>query len=456
MDKVAILFPSDNPGLGIVSPTFVEEYRACSKQDSFEIALYNHDAFLAGARLKVVPIASAKTVYCLVRGASMSLEDYERLCKELKYFGFKPIVIEDACWDLYHDEMNYLLPSGWEHLALNFVRIDEGDRGKGWTWALKWLEELGPFVLRDRSGAIMSGDTPQVFEPPENMTRLDEIIDIAADFKKKHNKRYALLSENVVAQPYQNIMTIDGIPAEWRAYYFDGQLFYLCPKKDSSLGTDLITNSGFLERLEQDIVPFCAMDLVLTENGNWRCLRYFDGQFSSVPAGGNVEAFYKNLAQVVSSSPHIPEWSWCLVGDIVEKHPFGKQKLIVRGSKHFYPGTKVYIACELGGNGWERVCVLGIPRYTDKLVSVMMPIDLICNLRLEKVYDKKIIASMKNGHLGQFFCLMNPAQIRFGWDNSDESLKVINILMKSIPEWQRQANNDQETAQSDQGKDAVL
>ena len=37
-------------------------------------------------------------------------------------------------------------------------------------------------------------------------------------------------------------------------------------------------------------------------------------------------------------------WRWCLVGNIIEKHPYGEEHEIRYGSKHFSGGTKVYIA----------------------------------------------------------------------------------------------------------------
>jgi hypothetical protein len=36
-----------------------------------------------------------------------------------------------------------------------------------------------------------------------------------------------------------------------------------------------------------------------------------------------------------------PPSAWCLVGNVVEKHPFGDAEEILGGSKQFTPGTKV-------------------------------------------------------------------------------------------------------------------
>lgn len=145
--------------------------------------------------------------------------------------------------------------------------------------------------------------------------------------------------------------------------------------------------------------------------------------------------YYETLAAYVDEAPMVSEWAWCLVGEIVDENVIGEEHRVVHGTRHFAPGTKVYCACELGGNGWERICVLGIPRYSDNLISMIVPATKIRNFRLEKVYDRRIIEVMTNGWLGGAFCSINPAQIGFGWSDSDQDRKDIESLVESFKVW---------------------
>ena len=111
------------------------------------------------------------------------------------------------------------------------------------------------------------------------------------------------------------------------------------------------------------------------------------------------------------------EWVYCLVGNIIDKHEFGENKEIRYGTKHFAPGTKVYCYPGNFGDGYERIYVVGKPRKTFKLIKVIMKTEYITNFRLKKVYDKRIIKDM-------FF--------DGGWNNYDESEKMIITLAKSL------------------------
>lgn len=192
---------------------------------------------------------------------------------------------------------------------------------------------------------------------------------------------------------------------------------------------------GLVEKAREDSKPLTASDFALTTSGIWRVTRVFDAQFTDLPMSVNPCEYYEKLGNCVGEAPVVSEWAWCLVGKIVDRNIAGEDHQVVHGTRHFAPETKVYCACELGGNGWERICVIGVPRYSDKLVCMMIPATKICDFHLEKVTDKTVIEVMTNGYLGGAFCSINPAQIGLGWTDSNEDKRVIESLVESFKVW---------------------
>lgn len=88
-----------------------------------------------------------------------------------------------------------------------------------------------------------------------------------------------------------------------------------------------------------------------------------------------------------------PKWVWGLVGNIVGEHPYGRDKRIVQGTKHFKPGTKVYCLKTHWGDGYESIPVIGRNRK-GKLVEIVMRRNLIENFRLKKVFSPSVIEMM--------------------------------------------------------------
>ena len=82
----------------------------------------------------------------------------------------------------------------------------------------------------------------------------------------------------------------------------------------------------------------------------------------------------------------IREFEYCLVGNIVDKHYFGVNKEIRNGTKHFRGGAKVYIFPRFPGMGHERIQVIGLPRKSYKKIDVIIPTELITNVRVKKIF----------------------------------------------------------------------
>ena len=222
--------------------------------------------------------------------------------------------------------------------------------------------------------------------------------------------------------------------AEWRGYFFDGVYFYGTRLKRGHKDDRPPDHLLSLAEGRYDTKPFCYIDFYKHEKGFWLPLTMGDAQFSTLPKNASAEEFYGRLADVMAEAPHLPEWTWCLVGNVVDQNRTGMDGRVVRGTRNFAPGTKVYLICELGGNGWERPCVLGVPRYCDHLVSLLMSVQKLCEIRCEKVYNRDVIAVMENAHFGDFFCPVKSEHDGV-WDKSFRSLNTIAILLDWMPEY---------------------
>ena len=84
------------------------------------------------------------------------------------------------------------------------------------------------------------------------------------------------------------------------------------------------------------------------------------------------------------------EFEWCIVGNIIDKHYWGEEKIIKSGTKHFRPGAKVYCMPEFGGIAHETIRVLGKPRKKNRMINVIINTKMIKNFRVQKVYNQEI------------------------------------------------------------------
>ena len=102
-----------------------------------------------------------------------------------------------------------------------------------------------------------------------------------------------------------------------------------------------------------------------------------------------------------------------------------KDGTVGRGTKHFSPGTKVYIGGEWHTcEGYWTCVVMGKPRRQKRLIQIYMRSDRLCNFRIKKVYDKRVIENMTRFERGCLRLGSSPS-VHGGWDNTDESKKEI-------------------------------
>ena len=170
---------------------------------------------------------------------------------------------------------------------------------------------------------------------------------------------------------------------------------------------------------------FSFTDFAFSTTGRWAILKRGDAELARVPEGGNPYEFYGRLAGALKHGPSVPEWSWCLAGDIVQSHTIGPEKTSVPGSRHFAPGTKVYFLDAFWGMGGDRCTVIGIPKYSDYPIGVVIETALIENFRLEKVTDERFLKAMHSERLREEFKRDRSTSLRTWWGQDESDRKDI-------------------------------
>lgn len=113
---------------------------------------------------------------------------------------------------------------------------------------------------------------------------------------------------------------------------------------------------------------------------------------------------------------------WCLVGNILAEGKYLDRgnATVFSGTKHFKPKTKVYCSPFIWGDGYERIRVIGRASDNNKFISLIMVSKYITNWRRQKVYTPYVLRKNSQEH--------------DQWDDSTESIKVIDEMLAWLPE----------------------
>lgn len=84
---------------------------------------------------------------------------------------------------------------------------------------------------------------------------------------------------------------------------------------------------------------------------------------------------------------------WCVVANVVPTRPYGQGgEDVRRGTKHFSPGTKVYIRHPFWGMGGESVEVVARHRGSKRFVVMTIRTSWLENFRAELAYSPKVLS----------------------------------------------------------------
>jgi hypothetical protein len=109
---------------------------------------------------------------------------------------------------------------------------------------------------------------------------------------------------------------------------------------------------------------------------------------------------------------------WCLVGNIIDEHFEGEEKILRKGTKHFRAGSKVYCFPPKGEGNFDKVKVLGKHRKSKRTICIVMPSEHIVDWHIQKVSQPYILKMM---------------ELKNGWTNSDKDKQAILGMLKWLP-----------------------
>lgn len=425
MHTIALLFAgsrSDNSCPGIL---WMTEWSIARQNPLFEVHCFNYDSFLDGQVLECEQ-ASQHNLPTILRCHPMSPENYKRLAHDLSLHGYKLIA-----------DVREAFSGQWEYRVVHNPRLSQYLLDKTTVGALVGssggdYEPATVYVIRDDDGPISDFDGEYFLIGQHSFKAYEQRVN---DFIQEKGNAF---TGEAFFELYAPRVYYKGYPVVYRVFYYGGEPFFqsftepLRECEDDDDNEDNTPPAREVPTPPQQIIDafrnimfarFYACDFTLIAGGGWACTRIFDGQMSQVLGFYQSEEFYTALSQAIALEPKIPEWIWCLTATVRDENVIGEDKRLVRGTRHFRPGTKVF----LHPPNWEdRVAAIGIPRYTNKYVRIVMSVRKLEHFSLEKVSDPELVAALQYPHSGWPFVRMAPSQVGRGvWDQSDESKQRI-------------------------------
>ena len=131
---------------------------------------------------------------------------------------------------------------------------------------------------------------------------------------------------------------------------------------------------------------------------------------------------------------------WAVAANIVTVRRFGPGGNEIKlGTKHFRPGTKVYIIDWYAGM-CERITVVGRGRKSHRLIKIVLTVAAVENLRVKMVYEPAVLSKIKEHYPG----------------NMDRLTKTsAETMCKIIPYWQAELNKNHADSELVKNKSSV-
>lgn len=431
MSKVAIIFPGSE-SLTAVLPEYECEFQACIANEVFDPVLYNHRLLADEGIVEVNKPASSKSQYFFLRcPVDCQLSD------DIMNHGFRRFGYYPASGNPYSYDFNDSIATfryGIEDFLPKRIRpyhryLRRGSGTYGWfpdSWTYKselpLIAKSSQSVFRDASGDI------HVFAEPFDY----ETIDALAGQLSQHELSY--YTDTFYKAPYwfEEFLDIESqgvVPVEWCLFSFEGREVYLCPKNP-------VTNLESFPKPPSNLTAklscsdFVSTDLALSSDGKWYVLKEQFGCYARIPNGGSESDFYEALAKAIATED-VPEWCWCPVGYIVETHKVAKGKKTVKGSRHFSAGSKVYMTAAFFGQGAERCTVIGVPKYSDHVIGVVIDTELIDHFELEKVEDREVLRAMFLNRLRERFDKPRKTDLLTYWSYNEKDKEDVLRFIES-------------------------
>lgn len=440
MHTIALLFAAsrrDNSRPGIL---WMTEWSTARQNPFFEVHCFNYDSFLEGQALECKQ-ASQHNLPTILRCHPMSPENYERLAHELSLHGYK--LITDALT---------AFSCTWDYRVVHNPRLSKYLLDRTNVGALVGscggeYEPATVYVIRDDDGPLPDFKGEYFIIGQHSSSTYEQRVN---DFIREKGNTF---TGEAFFELYAPRVYYKNEPVVYRVFYYDGEPFFQsfteplreCEDDDNEDEPAPAREPARESAREAPTPPqqmvdafsnimfaiFYACDFTLIAGSGWVCTRIFDGQMSQVLGFYQSEEFYMAFSQAIAAGPKIPEWIWCLTATVRAENVIGEDKRLVHGTRHFRPGTKVF----LHPPNWEdRVAAIGIPRYTNKYVRIVMSTHKLEHFSLEKVSNPELVAALQCPYLTSPFVRMAPNYVGGTWDQSDESKQIIENMIAYLTE----------------------
>lgn len=444
MNKIAVIFPGKN-GLTEPEDAWRDEYNACTSRNLFDPVFFDEEALIEDRSFKISRPAQIKKQYCFFRSSIDKPFNDDIFFHALKREGYYPVFSDlfeckgpsaYLSWDkkkssLFPQRVDPFYRYGSEVALVAELLIGSSEQ-----------PPESPFVAKNNRRVLRNEDSSI-----HQFTRLLDDLDheqilemLCTDGIEKYRGTGAWRESSVWYEEHLDIQTLDGYPIEWRVSFYRNRVLYKSPKYGAP---HVITMPELPEEILDLIKTDCsiALDLAMISDGSWKILKVQRGEQAKVPLGGGPTEFYDALEYGLTHEPEIPGWAWCPVGRIVKSHSFGEKHVKVIGSKDFAAGTKVYMVDAFWGMGAERCLVLGVPKYSNKIIGTIIKTSLIRDWALERVTDKAVLRAMFTNRLTEDFERPRETGLYGYWGQTDEEKKAIHSFVDSA-NWQRKERDD--------------
>ena len=430
MHTIALLFAASRRDNSYPEMSWICEWIVARQNPLFEVHCFNYDGFLEGQALECEQ-ASQHNLPTILRCHPTSEEHYVRLAHELALRGYKLILDASAAFS-----------GKWDYRVVHNPRLSKYLLDKTTVGALVGscggnYEPATVYVIRDDDGPLPDFKGEYFIIGEHSSSTYEQRVN---DFIREKGNAF---TGEAFFELYAPRVCYKGRPLVYRVFYYDGEPFFQSstePLREYEDDNNEDRTESARESAREVPAPpqqmvdafrnimfdtFYACDFTLIAGGGWVCTRIFDGQMSEV-LGCSQEEFYTALSQVITDGSKIPAWIWCLTATVRAENVIGEDKRLVHGTRHFRPGTKVF----LHPPHWDdRVAAIGVPRYTDKYVRIVMSTHKLENFSLEKVSNPELVAALQCPYETSPFVHMAPNYVGGTWDKSDECKRRIEDMI---------------------------
>lgn len=410
------------------------ESRALEQTGMFHIIYFNYYDFMQEKKLKIgvsecIPALEELGLHdearyisglkpkkrdnpTLLRCPYMDEEHYRRLERELRNFGYRLMI---DSWESHaYSDLRYR-----RGLSTDAYMIESARAGSSFGLSSYFSAQPTIYFARDEDG-------------PANQLRFEDFYFIGSvngdESKRVADSFSKFLGVDQVGEvffeKYVPYASFGNKPMGWRVFFFDGVPFYKSTIHDWQADWRSMPEppDSVIGAFAAQMGLFGSCDLVLTEGGGWKCSRIMDGQFTGASLGMDDQEYAKAFVKVLEDTPHVSP-SWCLTARVKDKNTVGEDHRVVHGTRHFAPGTKVWLHPP---NREGRVGAIGVPRYSDKLTRIVMDARKLEGFDVEMVYDKEILAALAHPWRAWPLSKLAPVEVSRGtWDASNECLERI-------------------------------